>query len=83
MQREHVRWRAETETPVQPRFAAEPALQAPQLRLFATSPSGSDDTAADNESSPAAVRPIAAAPVESGRAVQHLGSWIMMALAYR
>jgi hypothetical protein len=109
VQREHVRWRAETRSPAAPTTATAPP--EPQLTLLAAG--SSDDTAADDEAfapptdstatdnetvaSPGAsssddtaaededvgaVRPISAAPVQDGRMVQHLGSWIMLALAH-
>src|SRR5690606_15951360 len=84
VQREHVRWRKENEGGSSPPAPVAVEPQEPQLRLFpdgAQPPGTTDDRAAADEAA-GAVRPIAAAPVESCRGVQHLGSWIMLAMAH-
>lgn len=83
VQREHVRWRAEL-APAQPAVVvAAPPTEPMQLALFTASANDEvgDDTAAVDESI-GAVRLATAAPVRAGSHVQHLGSWLMLALAY-
>jgi transposase-like protein len=86
VQREHVKWRAELAA-AQPAMVVATAPAAPaepvQLALFMSSAGDDlgDDSAAVDESV-GAVRPATAAPLRAGSHVQHLGSWLMLALAY-
>ena len=85
VQREHVRWREDIEQ-AQPAVVVvdAPPAAPTQLALFdasANEVADSDDGAAVDESV-GAVRPATSAPIRPGSHVQHLGSWLMVALAY-
>lgn len=83
--RAHQKWQAGSSTAA----AAEAAETAPtatpsgQLILWAAAPVATAPAAAEDrvDDGAAAVTPMAARPVRSGRLVQHVGSWLMLALA--
>lgn len=80
VQREYRRWKEETQPPAP--TAAPPSPASLQLALFATPVEPADDDTAAVDESAGAIRPIASAPIRGGRMVQHLGSWLMVALSH-
>jgi hypothetical protein len=62
-------------------WAADRATAEPGRGTSRANDGADDDDGADDEQGP--IVPMRSAPVQGGRAVQHIGTWLMMALAKR
>ena len=80
--RTHQRWQAASSMTAPGRSAEAAPMTTPsgQLILWAAEPATVSDEGSTDDGV-ATITPMAARPVRSGRLVQHVGSWLMLALA--